>query len=85
MINVVATHASQVTPSNCFYGISPVPQHMGKKKKKEKEWSLIFFVFSTGKIKIGLVLESSLVLVVVWPFPMCVFPTILKEVKRKLC
>lgn len=78
---MVATHASQVTPSNCLYGISPVPQHM-KEKKKGMESHI--FVFSTGKIKIGLGLESSLVLVVVWPFPMCVFPTILKEVKRKL-
>lgn len=46
MINVVATHASQVTPSNCFYGISPVPQHMGEKKKKRKGMeSHIFCIF----------------------------------------
>lgn len=76
---MVATRASQVTPSNCPYGISPVLQHMKIKGTKSH-----FFVFSIGKIKRGLVLESSLVLVVVWPFPMCVFPTILKEIKRKL-
>lgn len=79
---MVATHASEATPSNCLYGLNPVPQHM---KKKKKGMESHFFVFSTVNIKIGLVLDSSLVLLVVWPFPMCVFPTILKEVKRKLC
>lgn len=34
-------------------------------------------------MKIGLGLESSLVLVVVWPSPMCVFPNCTERSKKK--
>lgn len=86
-MNVVAVHSFQPIPLFVFMALD---QFYNTQEKEIVSGGfclfvrLFFFCLSTGKMKTGLVLESSLLLLVVW-FPPCVsFQTILKEVKRKL-